>query len=182
MTNETNGMLDTLNQESEGDSTLTNSNEVVKEISPDEKYLNQKIRAEKAEKALAELMKSKKEQEVVAPKSADASLNRLDEVEQKVELRMSGYSKEEIAFAEKLAKGSGQKLTEIINDSFFKDAIEGSRAKNKASSDTPAASSRTAVFKGKPATEIFVDANASKEDKQAAFSAMVSKKGLNKFN
>jgi len=187
MTNETNGMLDTLNQDGAGVDTSNNSDggESTKvEDDSEKKYLSQKIRAEKAEKALAEL-KSKletKEKVDVTDKTVDASLNRLDEVEQKVELRMSGYSREEIAFAEKLAKGSGMKLSEIINDSYFKKAIEGSRAENKASANTPEPSSRTATFKGRPASEIFTDPKASKEEKQAAFNAVMSKKGLNKFN
>ena len=175
-----NGILENLNQD---DTTVDNVEGQDTKVVEDQKYLNQKIRAEKAEKALAELMRQKKEQETVTAKPVDASLSRLDEVEQKVELRMSGFSKDEIEFADRLAKGSGKKLIEIINDSYFKKAIEGSRAEKQADSNTPTPSNRTAIYKGKTMNEVVTDPKASKEDKQAAFNAlMASKKGVNKFN
>ena len=178
-----NGTLENLNQDVNADEKIEGQDNKVE----DQKYLNQKIRAERAEKLAkeleAKLQELSKEKGSDLPKGNDASLNRLDEVEMKVELRMEGYSKDEISFMESYAKGLGKKLNEVTNDPMIKKAIEGSRADKKAELDTPTPSSRTAVYKGKTINEIVTDPKSSKEDKQAAFEALVrSKKGGNKFN
>ena len=60
-----------------------------------------------------------------------------DEIESRVDLRLAGYSRDEISYMETFAKGQGKKLTDVANDPFILSGIEGLRAKAKAAAATP---------------------------------------------
>lgn len=89
------------------------------------------------------------------------------EIEERVNLRMSGYDPEHIERIEKYAKGAGLSLSEAAKDPFVAKAIEGLRAEKKSLDTTPAPSNRTVLFNGKPVNEVFK--TGSEAEKQAAF-------------
>src|SRR3990167_1642234 len=60
-----------------------------------------------------------------------------DEIEARVDLRLSGYSRDEISYMETYAKGQGRKLSDVTNDQFVLSGIEGLRAKAKAAAAVP---------------------------------------------
>src|SRR3990167_10312847 len=60
-----------------------------------------------------------------------------NEIESRVDLRLAGYSRDEISYMETFAKGQGKKLTDVANDPFILSGIEGLRAKAKAAAATP---------------------------------------------
>jgi len=63
-------------------------------------------------------------------------------LEAKVDLRMSGYSNDEISYMSALAKGQGKSLTDTSKDPFVLAGIEGMRVKAKAEQATPSASAK----------------------------------------
>lgn len=93
------------------------------------------------------------------------------EVEEVVNLRVSGHSSEEIEKIEAFAKGAGITRTQAANDPFVRAAIEKMRAESKSVENTPAPSAKIRVFNGKPVDEIFKSGSA--EEKQAAFQARI---------
>lgn len=95
-------------------------------------------------------------------------------VEEKVDLRLKGYTSEQIGEIEKYAKGAGISLSEAEKSPFIQSAVEAIRAKEKSVQNTPASSSRIPVFNGKPATEGLKSESLS--DRQAAFDAMRSQR------
>lgn len=70
-----------------------------------------------------------------------------DEIESRVDLRLSGFSKDEISHMETYAKGHGKKLAEVSNDPFVLSGIEGLRAKAKAAAATPPPSNSSPSIK-----------------------------------
>lgn len=91
------------------------------------------------------------------------------EIEEKVSLRMGGYSAEHISEIEKFAKGAGLSLSEAANHPLIKKGIEGLRSEEKSSAQTPSPSNRIKIFNGKPESEVFKSGTAS--EKQAAWDA-----------
>lgn len=92
-------------------------------------------------------------------------------IEQKVDLRLAGHSKEEISFMEQFAKGANKRLSEVAELPFVKKAIEGMRAEQKSIDGTPPPSNRIRTFNGKPMTEVFK--TGTEAEKQAAWEARV---------
>lgn len=70
-----------------------------------------------------------------------------DEIEARVDLRLSGYSREEISYMETFAKGQGKKLTDVANDPFVTSGIEGLRVRAKAAAATPPPSQSSSTVK-----------------------------------
>jgi hypothetical protein len=98
---------------------------------------------------------------------------RLSAHDQKVELRMEGYSAEEVREIETYAKGRGIGLTEAKASPFVKAAIEAIR-KDKQSASVPMEPSSSSVMVGdKSAVDIIRDPASSASDKQKAHEARV---------
>jgi len=104
-------------------------------------------RAKKAEDAMKEY---REQLAVLKPKpKTETTIPQFDpeEIESRVDLRLRGYNKEEIDYANRYAKAAGQKLGEIINDPFVQGGIEKVRERAKVEQAKPAPSSRAAVQK-----------------------------------
>lgn len=133
-----------------------------------------KKKADASEQNFARLKKletEKKELEAKLPKGEQefdpASLEK--RVEEKVNLRLSGYSPEQILEIERYAKGAQISLSEAAKSPFIAAAVEHQKAAEKSLSSTPAPSAKIPVFNGKPVDEIFK--SGSDAEKQAAFEA-----------
>lgn len=100
----------------------------------------------------------------------------LEEQEERVDLRLQDYSKEEIDFASR-NREPGQKLSDAIKSDFVAAGIEAMRKKRKAEDGTPAPSNRTATFNGKTFADVVK--GDSQADKEAAFESIIRKKVLN---
>lgn len=90
-------------------------------------------------------------------------------VEAKVNLRLAGWTPEQIAEAEAYAKGRGIGLEEAAQSPFVKNAVDAMNAASKSVASTPAPSNNIKVFNGKPVAEIFK--SGTEAEKQAAFEA-----------
>lgn len=87
------------------------------------------------------------------------------DIEEVVDLRISGLSKDEISYMKSFAKGSGKSLSEVSKDPFVLAGIEGMRTRSKSDEATPPPSSRTSsVSSTKKAW-----ADMSAEDRKANF-------------
>lgn len=106
--------------------------------------------AEQLKKTQEELAGFKKPATPESPKISD-------DIEDKVDLRLSGYSRDEIALMETYAKGRGQRLSEVKNDPFVISGIEGLRAKAKVAAATPPPSKGSSTVKGKEGPKSFTD-------------------------
>lgn len=60
-----------------------------------------------------------------------------DEIEDRVDLRLKGFTREEISYVESYAKGQGKKLREVAEDPFVLSGIDGLRAKAKVAQAIP---------------------------------------------
>jgi len=120
-------------------------------------------RAKKAEEELKELK--------AGSNAGIDSAGLKKEIEERVNLRLSGHSPEEIEEIESYAKGKGITLSEAAQSPFIKKAVDGLRADKKSVENTPAPSAKIRVFNGKPVDEIFKSGSA--EEKQAAFQARI---------
>lgn len=129
-------------------------------------------RLKKAEEELKELRPLK---EGKVDTFDSASLEK--RVDAKVDLRLAGWSQEQIAEAEAYAKGRGITLTEAAQSPFVKNAVEAMKAQSKSIDTTPASSNKTVTFNGKPVSEIFK--SGTPEEKQAAFEARLKGKPNN---
>ena len=146
-------------------------NKQVQTLSAQKKHFREKF---EKEKQLREELEAKLQ---AAPKKEETPDNsRLDVVEQKVELRMDGYSAEEIKQMETFAKGSGKSLLEAKDDPFVQAAIKNIRAEKRVEDAIPSSSPQAKVYKGKTYEEVIKDPEASKEDKQKAFEASMKSK------
>ncbi len=96
-----------------------------------------------------------------------------DDLEERVEARLAGHSKEEIAFASIFAKANGKKLSEALQDDIIRSAIEGMRNKAKVAQATPAPTNRGNSVKVKPREKMSVD----EKSKEFSFSAWKNRKG-----
>lgn len=138
---------------------------VVPQTDPELVKKNQELfaRAKKAEEELKELRTLK------TGESTFDSAKLKNEIEERVDLRMKGYSPEHIQEIERYAKGAGISLTEAEKSPFIQNAVEALRAKENTVENTPAPSSKIKVFNGKPVEQIFKEG--TPEEKQAAFMA-----------
>lgn len=112
------------------------------------------------------------------PKQNEGSEDRLDLMEQMVDLRMEGYSKEEIDFI-KQNTPVGTPLKESTENPFVKAAIDGIRAESSTQEAIPEPSAGTVVLDGKTFNEV-VSGDSSPEEKQRAFEALKQKRKGNK--
>lgn len=141
-----------------------------KEYSALEKQLYERVKK-------LEATKSELESRVASQKPSDLTdgVNQiktaLDEVDQKVELRMAGYSRDEIADIDAIAKAKKISLEEAAKLPLVSKGIEALRAEKRSTEATPTPSNRVKVFNGKPVDDILKDPNTSKEDKQSAWEA-----------
>lgn len=107
--------------------------------------------------------------------TAGIDLAKLEQkIEEKVNLKLKGYSPELIADIEKYAAGASVSLSEAANSPFIQMAVEAQQAKDRSLNNTPAPSSKIQVFNGKPVEQIFKEG--TPEEKQAAFQARVGGK------
>lgn len=91
----------------------------------------------------------------------------LKKFEEKVELRIRGYSPEEIAFIESYAKGSGKSLLSVAEDEYVKAAIDVMRQKKQAESKIPPSSNVQSVPQRKSWEQM------SREERKAKFSQYI---------
>lgn len=104
--------------------------------------------------------------------------SRLDIVEQKVELRMEGYSTEEVDDILAYARAKNISVTEAKKAPLIQKGIEAIRQERKSADETPEPSHRSPVYKGKTFAEV-VSSDMSPEEKQSAFEAKMSGKRVN---
>jgi hypothetical protein len=93
----------------------------------------------------------------------------IKEVEERVDLRMAGYSNDEINEIAVIAKAKKISFQDAAKLPIVAKGIESLRKEKQATDLTPGASGRVRTFNGKPIDEIFKDPSASKTDKQAAW-------------
>ena len=94
------------------------------------------------------------------------------DIEEIVDLRTSGYSKQEIDYMKAMARGRGQKsLSELAADPFVVAGINGLRAKAQTTAATPTSSSRPAMVT--PSGKTFKEM--SSDERKASFSQMTEK-------
>lgn len=96
---------------------------------------------------------------------------RLSEQEARVELRMAGYSVEEIREIDRYAKGAGISLTEAEKTPFVQSAVKSMKAEKSKQDAVLEPSPRSVTVGGKNANDVLVDPNASASDKQSAYEA-----------
>lgn len=89
------------------------------------------------------------------------------DIEEIVNLRTDGYSREEVKYMKDLALGSNRSLNEVSNDPFIQAGIRGLRDKAKTNNDTPAPSFRSSTISNQPAGKTWADM--SKEERSANF-------------
>lgn len=135
------------------------------------KFNDQKTRAEKAE---SELKKREKDNQPKREAQAGDYSDLESRVNLKVDLRMAGYTQDQIGFAETYAKGLGKSLTDIVkakdnkltfDNEYLQSAIASQNQKKKAAQQTTAPSSRSSA--AKTATDY---KNTKKEDRANEFS------------
>lgn len=104
--------------------------------------------------------------------TAGIDLAKLEQkIEEKVNLKLQGYSPELIADIEKYAAGANISLSEAAKSPFIQTAVEAHKAKDRSVDNTPAPSSKIKVFNGKPVEQIFREG--TPEEKEAAFQARI---------
>lgn len=107
-------------------------------------------------------------------------IGKLDEIDQKVELRLRGYSQDEISEIHAYATAKKINLLEAVEAPFVKGAIKSIREEQKSRDNTPEPSSRShIVYQGKTFREVLIDPKATESDKQAAFDAMRARRVRN---
>lgn len=102
-----------------------------------------------------------------------------DDIEERVELRLRGYSKDEITDISAIAKAKKISLLEASELPLVSKGIQALRTDKKVVEQSPAPSNRIAVYKGKTYKEVISDPNSTAADKQAAYEAMMGRRGLN---
>lgn len=118
------------------------------EVNSEQKFEDQKRRAEKAEQE-AKILKDKlgvldklqtafnPEEEVPEePQGPDPSA-RVDELEETLILKDKGYSTEEVIAMRNYAKGAGKKTTDVESDPFIKATIDKMREETEVAQTTP---------------------------------------------
>jgi len=152
--------------------------EEVEEVE-EQKEVNWEAEAKK-HKAIAERLKKKLEtplQEKKVPTKPDVDVSKiLEEQDERVDLRLQNYSKQEIDFADR-NREQGQSLSDAIKSDFVAAGIEALRQKQKAEDGTQQPSNKNTLYQGKTFAQVV--AGDSEEDKKAAFEALVRKKALN---
>lgn len=91
-----------------------------------------------------------------------------EDLEEILNIRMDGHSRDEVEYMKAVAKHQGKKLTEVVNDPFIRAGVEGLRSKNKSQSATPSPSSRpnmSSSSKGKTFAEMSEDERKTNFDK-----------------
>lgn len=102
-------------------------------------------------KAAEESLKIMKEEAARKPEPEPAKPTVVSEsdIEERVNLRLEGYSPEELKFIQIHAKGLGKRLSEVKDDPFIQSAIEGLRAKKKSEQAVPPPSQPAFQVEGK---------------------------------
>jgi hypothetical protein len=118
--------------------TSTEVEDQIAQLKKTNQGLYERLKKEEAER-------KKIEEELVKLKPSEEGKSSQPEVpsdiEDRVELRLQGYSNEEIAFIKRNAEGKS--LLEAIKDPFVEEGIKGLRAKKKAEQATPPPSSKS---------------------------------------
>lgn len=152
---EENGNLDAENQD--------------QDQAPDQRFLDQQKRAEKAEaeaKALREQLESQKTPDL--PKRDVAS--DFDALADNLSV-LKPLDNDEVEELRTQAKDLGVDPIKFAQSKAWKAHLDSLRATKKAEDNTPNPSFRTAVFEGKSFNEVISDPNASQETRQKAFEA-----------
>lgn len=137
-----------------------------REFSDYEKQLYNQLQVEKGKRAELEGQ--------LSGKKGEPDSSRFDAVEHKVELRIAGYTAEDIKDIEVFAKGAGLNIREASEHPFVKSAIEARRTAAKVEANTPSPSHSSPMIGDKPASQVLSSSSASVADKKAAFEAIKS--------
>lgn len=134
------------------------------EAGPDLEQKNKDLYA-RLKKTEEELKKFKAAASSESPKTSDF------DIEEIVNLRTDGYSREEVEYMKQVARGAKRPLSEITNDPFVQAGILGLREKSKTNDVTPAPSSRPnpVVVGQKPWSEM------TEQERKAGFTAQVNR-------
>lgn len=119
--------------------------------------------------------KAKLPEKDVIPKKIDIE-SRLSEQEQRVELRMMGYSVDEIREIEAVAKGKNIQLLEAEKSPFVKSAITQIRAEMKSKEAVLEPGNSNVMVGDKNAKSVLADPSATPAEKQSAMDAIRAKK------
>ena len=112
-----------------------------------------------------------KKDEAVAHESVpSAGQIDIDALETRVFLKTQGYTPDEIAYMEIVAKGQNKKLSEAANDIFVQSGITGLRAEARSEQATPSPSNRSVSRKEKSFEEM------TSEERKANWGKIVEKK------
>ena len=112
-----------------------------------------------------------KKDEAVAHESVpSAGQIDIDALETRVFLKTQGYTPDEIAYMEIVAKGQNKKLSEAANDIFVQSGITGLRAEARSEQATPSPSNRSVSRKEKSFGEM------TPEERKANWGKIVEKK------
>lgn len=145
------------------------------EEKPDQRFLDQKKRAEKAEaeaKALREQLEALKPKAEPKPEPLTAQEEpiRFETLADNLSV-LRNLDDDEITELQTEAKTLGVDPVKFAKSSAWKAHLDSLRVNKKSESKTPEPSNRTAVFEGKTFAEVVKDKDASPEAKQAAFIA-----------
>ena len=130
------------------------------------KYEDLKLKAGGEEKTGEE----KKDEAVAHESVPSAGQIDIDALETRVFLKTQGYTPDEIAYMEIVAKGQNKKLSEAANDIFVQSGITGLRAEARSEQATPSPSNRSVSRKEKSFEEM------TSEERKANWGKIVEKK------
>lgn len=133
-----------------------------------------KQRALNAEQTIEQAKRRRKEEEQTS--SQEETTSQSDLLEQKVDLRMEGYSKDEISEIEAYANAKKLSLTEAKDSPFVQKAIEGLREEKKVEESTPSPSSRSVTVENKTFADMS-EAERKKNFTQVAQQAIQKSRG-----
>lgn len=133
------------------------------------KTAEEKVKGYKAKFGDLEGEPAKPLEEGEKPKPFDSSAME-KKIDEKVDLRLAGYTPEMIGEIESYARGRNISLSEAAKSPFIQKAVDGLRAEIKSKENTPAPSNKGPVIGGKPASEIFKGGTA--DEKQSAWETM----------
>jgi hypothetical protein len=128
----------------------------VQTLSAQKNHFRDKFQKEaEKNKKLAEELEGLKEKPVDAKEEKpSAPIIDTDAIETRAVLRVKGYTPEEIRTMESYAKGSGKKLSEVVDDPFVKAGIDNLRSAAKSEQATPPSSSGSTTHKEKSWAEM----------------------------
>ena len=110
----------------------------------------------------------------VKPQQVADESSRFDVMEEKVNMRLEGYTADQIREVEKYAKGANISLAEAKANPFVKAALDAQKSAQQAREATPEQTGRAVMVGSKSVDDILKDPTATPAQKQEAFEAKVA--------